>query len=145
MANPLRTPEDYELFLYTLGERFPSIERSTVILVRRGASLGRVSGELWFAQDFRLVIRERLVWHRRPAHIDWYGYEIWQGNDKLFWYDSQPHPHDPDLHDNHPHHKHVPPNIKHHRIPAPEMSFSRPNLPFLIGEIESLIEESERA
>jgi len=26
--NPLRTPEDYELFLYTLGERFPSIRHS---------------------------------------------------------------------------------------------------------------------
>jgi hypothetical protein len=28
------------------------------------------------------------------------------------------------------------PDIKHHRIPAPELSFTRPNLPFLIGEIE---------
>ena len=30
-----------------------------------------------------------------------------------------------------PHHKHVPPNIKQHRVPAPEMSFTRPNLPVL--------------
>ena len=34
-----------------------------------------------------------------------------------------------------PHHKHVPPDIKHHRIPAPDLSFTRPNLPFLIEEI----------
>ncbi len=35
-----------------------------------------------------------------------------------------------------PHHKHVPPDIKHHHIPAPGLSFTRPNLPFLIEEIE---------
>jgi hypothetical protein len=28
------------------------------------------------------------------------------------------------------------PDIKHHRVPAPELSFTRPNLPFLIEEIE---------
>jgi len=27
-------------------------------------------------------------------------------------------------------------DIKHHRIPAPNLSFERPNLPFLIEEIE---------
>lgn len=30
MNNPLRTAEDYELFLYTLAEQYPSIERSTI-------------------------------------------------------------------------------------------------------------------
>jgi len=34
---------------------------------------------------------------------------------------------------------HVSPDIKHHRIPAPEMSFTRPNLPFLIAEVERII------
>jgi hypothetical protein len=33
------------------------------------------------------------------------------------------------------------PNIKHHRIPAPEMSFTQPNLPTLILEIEAFINE----
>jgi len=46
MSNPLRTIEDYELFLYTLKQQFKSIRHSTVILTRRGASLARVSGEL---------------------------------------------------------------------------------------------------
>ena len=36
------------------------------------------------------------------------------------------------------------PDIKHNRIPAPEMSFTRPNLPVLIQEIESLLEEMKR-
>jgi len=35
----------------------------------------------------------------------------------------------------HPHHKHIPPDIKHNRIPAPELSFTQPNLPFLMQEI----------
>ena len=87
MDNPLRTPEDYELYLYTLLERFPSIDRSTVTLVRRGATLGRVAGEIWFAEGFRAVIRERLVWRRLPVKLDWYGYEIWRRDEKLCWYD----------------------------------------------------------
>ena len=40
-----------------------------------------------------------------------------------------------------PHHKHILPDIKHHRIPAPDMSFTHPNLPALIREIEELLKE----
>ena len=42
----------------------------------------------------------------------------------------------------HPHHKHIPPDIKNHRVPAPEMSFARPNLPSLIAEVEELLAAS---
>lgn len=139
MNNPLRSIEDYELFLYTLAEQFPSVKGSTLICVRRGASLARVSGEISFEQSLRIVARERLIFHRTPGVIDWYGYEVWQGAEKLFWYDSQPHPDDPTLQATHPHHQHIPPDMKHHRIPAPTMSFTRPNLPELIREIEHLL------
>jgi len=141
--NPLRTPEDYELFLYTLMEQFPSIRRSTVTFVRLGVSLARVAGELHFDQEIRLVVRERILYHRLPAIIDWYGYEVWRGEQKLYWYDSQPHPNDPALRSTHPHHKHVPSDIKHNRIPAPEMSFTQPDLSVLIREIETLIQRIE--
>jgi len=141
--NPLRTPEDYELFLYTITEQFPSIRRSTVTFVRLGVSLARVAGELHFDQEIRLVVRERILYHRLPAIIDWYGYEVWRGEQKLYWYDSQPHPNDPALRSTHPHHKHVPSDIKHNRIPAPEMSFTQPNLSVLIREIETLIQRIE--
>ncbi|MBS3934179.1 MAG: hypothetical protein KGZ35_07465 [Truepera sp.] len=133
----LRSPEDYELFLYTLGERFTSIRYSTLTLIRKGASLARVSGTLHFDRDIRLVVRERIDFHRRPAVIDAYGYEVWQGEQKLYWYDSQPHPGDAALQSTHPHHKHVPPDMKRNRIPAPGMSFVEPNLPLLIREIEA--------
>ena len=142
MSHPLRTVEDYELFIYTLREQFQSILQSTVTLVRSGASLGRVAGEIHFDRGFRLVVRERLVFDRLPVVIDWYGYEIWREAEKLFWYDSQPHPDNAALQSTHPHHKHVPPDLKHHRVPAPQMSFSRPNLPALIKEIEELIKNS---
>ena len=65
-----------------------------------------------------------------------YGYEVWHGDEKLYWYDSQPHPDDPTLATTFPHHKHIPPDIKHHRVTAPDHSFTDPNLPVLIAEIE---------
>ncbi|KPK08208.1 MAG: hypothetical protein AMJ56_11970 [Anaerolineae bacterium SG8_19] len=137
--NPLRTAEDYELFLYTLVEQFPAVQRSTVTFIRRGASLARVSGELFFAQGIRLIIRERVLFHRLPGVIDWYGYEVWRNDERLYWYDPQPHPHDPELQKTHPHHKHVPPNMKNNRIPAPELNFTEPNIPWLIEEIETVL------
>lgn len=140
MNNPLRTCEDYELFLYRLSEQFPLVRQSTVRYIRRGASLARVTGELFFDHSIRLVVRERVVYQRLPVVIDSYGYEVWCGDEKLYWYDSQPHPNDPALQSTEPHHKHIPPDIKHHRIPAMEMSFNKPNLPVLIQEIEALME-----
>ncbi|MCZ7573325.1 MAG: hypothetical protein M5U01_32640 [Ardenticatenaceae bacterium] len=76
MNNPLRTPEDYELFLYTLTEQFPSVRRSMGTFVRLGATLARVAGELQFEHAVRLVVRQRILYHRLPAVIDWYGYEV---------------------------------------------------------------------
>jgi hypothetical protein len=40
MNNPLRTPEDYELFLYTLTEQFPSVRRSTGDVCQTGCNPG---------------------------------------------------------------------------------------------------------
>jgi hypothetical protein len=65
-------------------------------------------------------------------------YEVYRGDERLYWYDSQPHPEEESLQSTHPHHKHIPPDIKHHRIPVSYMSFSQPNLPALISEIEAL-------
>jgi len=73
MSAFLRSPEDYELFLYSLTERYPSAQRSISTFVRRGKSLGRLAGELFFEHNIRVVIRERLTYSRLPAVIDWYG------------------------------------------------------------------------
>lgn len=70
MKQPLQSIETYELFLYTLTETFPFIEHCSVSLIRRGASLARVSKEIHFDCDFRLVVRERLLFHcSPPGHI----------------------------------------------------------------------------
>lgn len=143
MSDPLRSIDDYELFIYTLVEQYPSVRASTVVVVRRGATLARVEGEIHFDQDVRLVVRERLLFDRQPGVIDSYGYEVWKRDEKLFWYDPQPHPTEASLQTNHPHHKHILPDLKHHRVPAPNMSFGRPNLPSLIGEIEEMISREE--
>lgn len=135
--NPFSSLREYERFVYTLQQRFPSITRSTLVLVRRGRLFAELSGELTFAGGRRLVVYERLTWDTGPLTIEGYSYEVWLGGEKLYWYDSQPHPHDPALASSHPHHKHVPPNIKRHRIPASDLSFTAPNLVFLIREIES--------
>jgi len=145
MTSPLRTSEDYELFLYTLPDQFESIRNSTVTFVRRGNSLARVYGEITFNHGIRLLILERILFDRLPAVIDAYGYEVWREQEKLYWYDSQSHPDDESLQITHPHHKHIPPDIKHNRIPAPEMSFSEPNIHALIEEIEELIERIEES
>jgi hypothetical protein len=138
MNDPFRTPEDYELYVYTLTEKFDSVENCTITFIRLGSTLARVAGELHFKNGMRLVVRERILYHRLPIVIDWYGYEVYRGEEKLYWYDSQPHPDDEALQSTHPHHKHVPPDLNHNRIPAENMDFTRPNLPALIREIESL-------
>ncbi|MGQ9625932.1 MAG: toxin-antitoxin system TumE family protein [Anaerolineae bacterium] len=104
----------------------------------RGARIATVTGEIGFPGGYRLVVKERLTFDAGPLVLIRYGYEVWRGSEKLYWYDSQPHPNDPALVATAPHHKHVPPDIKHHRLPAPQLSFTQPNLPFLIREIEQL-------
>ena len=138
MNNHLRTPEDYELFIYSLLELYPNLKQSTLTFVRIGATMARVSGELFFDHGFRLAVRERLIFDRLPVVLDTYSYEIWKNDEKLAWYDPQPHPDDPNLKATYPHHKHVQPNIKHNRIPSPGISFTNPNLPQLIEEISRL-------
>ena len=137
--NPLQSLAEYELFIYTLQQSYPSIRRSTLVVIRRGTIAAAVLSEIELVQGLRLVVSERLSFLRQPGSIMDYGYEVWQGVEQLYWYDSQPHPDNPTLASTHPHHKHVPPDIKHNRIPAPGLSFKQPNLPFLIEEIEQTL------
>lgn len=130
---------EYEQFIYTLQLRYPTISTSTLVVVHRGADVVIVRGELAFQNNVRLLVWERITLEYGPLRIETYGYEVWHGDEQLYWYDSQAHPNDPALASTHPHHKHVPPDIKHNRIPAPGLSFTQPNLPFLIQEIEHLL------
>ena len=133
-----RTLLDYELFIYALQDDYPNIQMSSLTVVRQASDVATVEGELFFHHDLRLRVLEVVRFDLTPPRLSRYGYEVWRGSEKLYWYDSHPHPNDPSLAATHPHHKHVPPDIKHHRIPAPGLSFTDPNLPSLIQEIEQL-------
>lgn len=137
--NPFQSLRDYETFVYTLPQSFPQIVHSTLVVARRGRLFAELSGELILASGHRLVVYERLTWDTGSLRIEGYSYEVWHGSEKLYWYDSQPHPDDPTLASTAPHHKHVPPDIKHRRIPAPDLSFTPPNLAFLIQEIQTAL------
>lgn len=139
-GNPFQSRREYEEYIYTLPARHPAIKSSTLVVAQRGARVITVTGELTFSSGYRLVVKERLTSDSGSLTLVSYGYEVWRKDEKLYWYDSQPHPDDPTLAATNPHHKHVPPDIKHHRVPAPDLSFTRPNLPVLIQEIEQRIE-----
>lgn len=129
---------NYSAYIYNLKEQYPSITASTLVLYQRGVQAAMLSGSIQFANGYRLAIRERLSTSLGYVRISRYSYEVWLGDEKVYWYDPQPHPHIPELAENHPHHKHIPPDIKRNRIPAPQLAFDKPNLPFLIEEVLSL-------
>jgi hypothetical protein len=135
------TRKEYEEYTYTIRENYPTIEASTLVVIMIASESAEVSGEIFFADDIRLEVTEVLDFSEK--RIEGYGYTVYCGKEKLYWYDSQPHPNDPSLASTNPHHKHVAPDIKHNRVPAPSLSFTRPNLPFLIEEILSLIMTNE--
>ena len=135
--NPLRSLTSYSHFVARLFDR-ATIERSTVVVWSESPYTGTAEGEIFFSNGIRLRMREELDFD--AGLITAYGYEVYRGSERLYWYDDFPHPNDPSLAKTHPHHKHIPPDIKHHRIPAPGISFTRPNLPLLIQEINLLVE-----
>ncbi len=139
-GNPLKSLGNYSYFVAKLLHR-PPVEHSTVAVWSDSPYTGVAEGEVFFSNDIRLRIREELDFD--ADLITSYGYEVYRGKERLYWYDDFPHPNDPTLASTHPHHKHVPPNIKRNRIPAPQMSFIKPNLSALIQEIEALIKEIE--
>lgn len=135
-TNPLGSLANYSQFIAELLDR-PDVMRSTITVWSVSPYIGITEGELFFPSGFRLRMREEIDFD--DQQITSYGYEAYQEAKKLYWYDDFPHPNDPTLASTYPHHKHVPPNIKRNRIPAPSLSFERPNLPQIIEELEALI------
>jgi hypothetical protein len=133
------TFEEYEHFIFTLPQRFPSIRYSTLVFLRLEPFTAIVRGEVFFAKGIYLRALEVLDFDDEKRFIQRYSYEVYRDDEKLYWYDPFPHPHIPELASTDPHHKHIPPDIKHHRLPAPHLSFVAPNLPFLIQEIETTL------
>lgn len=133
--NPLKSLRSYSEFVAELLSR-SNVKRSTIRVWSDSPYTGVAEGEVFFPNGTHLRMREELDFH--AGLITSYGYEVYQHENRLYWYDDFPHPNDTTLASTFPHHKHVPPDIKHNRIPAPEMSFDHPNLSILIKEIEDL-------
>ena len=131
--NPLKSLTSYSHYVTEMLHR-PGVDRSTVVVWSESRYTGVAEGEVFFSNGIRFRMREELDFD--AGLITAYGYEVYQGTERLYWYDDFPHPHDPALAATFPHHKHVPPDVKHHRIAVPEISFTQSNLPVLIREIE---------
>lgn len=136
--NPLESLADYSRFAAEVSDR-PLVKSSTILVWSASPYTGAAEGEIFFRRGFRLRMREELDF--ACGLITSYGYEAYRGGERLWWYDDFPHPHDASLASTFPHHKHIPPEIKRNRIPAPGISFDRPNLQFVVRELEEIIEK----
>ena len=130
--------EKYCRLIAGLPDQFPTIRYSTVTVFSIGPFAAEVEGQLAFESDYVLDVWELL--DLSTGTIRNYSYELDHAGERVWWYDPTEHPGDATLRDSYPHHKHVPPDIKHHRIPAPEISFTRPNLPVLIKDVKQRLQ-----
>ena len=133
----LPTFEDYCAQIARLPDQSSFIDSSTLTVYTIGPFAAEVEGQLTFSDGYVLSVWELLDLDSRTIRS--YSYELDRAGERVWWYDPTGHPDDPALAATHPHHRHVSPNIKHHRVPAPEISFTRPNLPFLIRQAEQLL------
>ena len=68
----------------------PSVRRSTIAIWSTSPYTGVAEGEAYFTRGFRLRLREELDF---DAHvIASYGYEVYRGEERLYWYDDFPLP-----------------------------------------------------
>jgi hypothetical protein len=122
-ANPLKSLSDYSRFVTELLSQ-PNVQSSPVAVWSDSPYTSVAEGEVFFTNGLRLRMREEV--DLDAGLIISYGYEVYQGEERLYWYDDFPHPNDRTLASTMPHHKHIPPDIKHHRIPAPNGVLSGP-------------------
>src|SRR3989304_9097396 len=131
---PIPDFQTYSDHVYSLQTRYPSIQRSTLVLATIGPTVAKLEGQMVFASNIVLDVWELLDFD--TGRILNYSYEIYSSGEKIAWYDPFEHPHIPELAATHPHHKHIQPDIKRNRDPAPGIRYEKPNLPYLIEEIE---------
>jgi len=123
---------EYEQLLYSLAERYPEVDGSTLRFYTNSATSAFVRGSVYFASGLELRIFEYL--DLADGELFDYSYAVYRSAEKIRWYDPQPHPENPDLATTFPHHYHEPPDIKHNRHPAHGIRSEAPNLPALIAD-----------
>ena len=134
MAFPSR--EGYERFVYSLPDEYLEVASSTLHLYQNSPTTCFVRGSIWFRNGLELRVFEYL--DLSDGELLEYSYTVYRGEERIYWYDAQPHPDNPELAATFPHHLHTLPDIKQNRRPAPGISFGEPNLPTLITDIAKL-------
>jgi hypothetical protein len=129
---PVLSRAEYERFIYVELPQHTAVRQSTLHLYMNSPHTAFVRGTLFLANAIELRVFEYL--DLAAGEILEYSYSVYHGEEKIRWYDAQPHPENPALASTFPHHYHAPPDIKHHRLPAPGISFHAPNLPQLIAD-----------
>jgi hypothetical protein len=104
---------DYEGLLYSVADRYAQVASSTLHLYPNSESAAFVHGSVYFRSGLELRVFEYL--DLTDGELLDYSYAIYRGEEKIRWYDSQPHPDNPDLASTFPHHRHEPPGIKQNR------------------------------
>ena len=128
---------EYETLIYSLPEHYANVvASSTLKLYTNSATTSFIRGSVHFRNGLELRVFEYL--DLTDGEIFDYSYAVFRGDEKIRWYDPQPHPENPALASTFHHHRHEPPDIKHNRKPAPGISFHAPNLPTLIKDCEEL-------
>jgi hypothetical protein len=87
--NPLKSLAEYSHFITETLDR-PGVQRSTVVVWSDSPYTGTAEGEVFFAGGVRLRMREELDFN--AGLITSYGYEVYQGEVRMYWYDDFPHP-----------------------------------------------------
>lgn len=131
----------YESLIYNLPDEYSQVVHSTLHMYSTSALTALVQGQVTLRNG--LVIKVVEVLDFKNERIRHYSYTILQEDERIRWYDSQPHPDNPDLASTFPHHLHDHPHIKHNRKPAPGISFTAPNIPTLIEDCLALGEEKQ--
>ncbi len=112
MALPPRN--EYEQLIYGLPDQYPQVASSTLRLYSTSALTATVEGSLHFRNGLELRVVEALDF--KYGRIQRYSYTIYRGEEKIRWYDPQPHPDNPELASTFPHHHHELPAIKETRV-----------------------------
>lgn len=127
---------EYERSLYTLPQSYPEVKSSSLHFFTTSKSAGLIKGSVWFYNGLELRIQELI--DLSDGEILDYSYTIFYNDERIRWYDPQPHSEIQELASTFPHHLHEPPDIKHNRKPAPGITFQAPNLPTLIADCIAL-------
>ncbi len=134
MAFPSR--DLYEQLIYSLPDTYPEIQSSTLHLYTNSPTTCLVRGSVRFWNELELRVFEYLDFS--DGELLDYSYTVFHSEERIRWYDPQPHPEIPDPENTFPHHFHESPDIKHNRKPTPGITFQSPNLPSLIADCITL-------